>query len=318
MREQLQAPQKRFAVIDIGTNTFHLLIAAPGENGQSLTEIYRSRHFIKLAEKGIEQLGAEALQRGMNALLFFRQQLDLHEVPDDQLIALGTAALRTASNGPAFREEVFRRTHINIQIISGDREAHLIARGAMMAIPVPKEKVLIMDIGGGSVEFIITDEKGVYWAQSFPVGVAVLYRNFHTSDPISPGEIERVRSFLSLQLQPLFAALQSFPADHLIGAAGTFDVIADHLAIDKKSDATYAPIKLEQFDTFFNKILKTTQQERYDMPEIPKDRADMIVVAVILIDLVLQMADIRQLTVSYYAMKEGMMAEMIKSSTTNG
>lgn len=313
MRKNSQEPRKRFAVIDLGTNTFHLLIAEPGENGQGLHEIYRSRHFIKLAEKGIETLSTEALDRGMEALLFFRQQLDQHAVPANQVIALGTAALRTASNGPAFQIAVRERTHIDIQIITGDREAQLIARGALMAIPGPAEKVLIMDIGGGSVEFIIADEKQLYWAQSFPVGVAVLYYKFQHNEPITAEEVDSIRSFLSLQLQPLMAALQTYQASHLIGAAGTFDVVADHLAIEKRTDTTHAAIALEHFEGFFQKILSTTQQERYEMPEIPKDRADMIVVALILIDLILQMADIRQLTVSYYAMKEGMMAELIKA-----
>lgn len=312
MRENLQEPQKRFAVIDIGTNTFHLLIAEPGENGKSLREIYRSRHFIKLAEKGIETLSTEALDRGMKALLFFRKQIEQYGVPEGQIIALGTAALRTATNGPSFRTEVFERTNINIQIITGDREAQLIAQGALMAIPVPLEKVLIMDIGGGSVEFIIADEKRVYWAQSFPVGVAVLYHKFQHHEPITQAEIDSVRSFLSLQLQPLLSALQTFPTGHLIGAAGTFDVVADHLAVDKRSDATHAFIDLKQFHAFFKRILNTTQKERYEMPEIPDDRADMIVVALILIDLILQMVNIRQLTVSYYAMKEGMIAELMK------
>ncbi|PHN04483.1 Ppx/GppA phosphatase family protein [Flavilitoribacter nigricans] len=312
MRERPTEPQQRFAVIDIGTNTFHLLIAEPGKNGRPLWEIYRSRHFIKLAEKGIETLSTEALTRGMNALLFFRQQIDLHKVPADQVIALGTAALRTATNGPAFQTEVRERTNIHIQIITGDREAQLIAQGALMAIPRPQEKVLIMDIGGGSVEFIIADEGRVYWAQSFPVGVAVLYRKFQHNEPISPEEVDQVRAFLSLQLQPLLAALQSFPTTHLIGAAGTFDVVADHLAFDKRDAATHAFIDLDLYEDFYQKILATTQQQRYDMPEIPNDRADMIVVALILIDLILQLVNIRQLTVSYYAMKEGMMAELIR------
>lgn len=314
MRVTNQAPRKRYAVIDLGTNTFHLLIAEAGENGTPLEEVYRSRHFIKLAENGIETLSAAALDRGMKALLFFRQQLDQYGVPDDQVVALGTAALRTATNGPGFRAEVLTRTRIDIQIISGDQEAQLIARGALLAIPAPSEKVLIMDIGGGSVEFIIADEQQVYWAQSFPVGVAVLYHKFRHSEPITREETESVRAFLTVQLQPLLAALHTFPSVHLIGAAGTFDVVANHLGIDSRSDATHSAIDLHKFDSFFKTILATNQQERYDMPEIPDDRVDMIVVALILIDLVLQMVNIKKLTVSYYAMKEGKMAELMQEN----
>lgn len=314
MPERSEVHPQRYAVIDIGTNTFHLLISEPGTNGIGLREVFRSRDFIKLAENGIETLSIQALERGMNTLLRFRQELDEYEVPMEKVIALGTAALRTATNGPAFREEVKERTGIDIQIISGDREAALIARGALLAIPSPREKVLIMDIGGGSVEFIIADQHQVYWAQSFPVGVAVLYRRFQHHEPIAAEEIAAVRAFLQEQLAPLAVALQRHQSIHLIGAAGTFDVVADQLAPDR-SELPYAFIELDRFENFFNKIRKTTQAERYAMPEIPDDRADMIVVALILIDLVLQLAGIQQMTVSFYAMKEGMMAELLEKES---
>lgn len=311
----MQEDNQRFAVIDIGTNTFHLLIAQPDNNGFGLKEIYRSRQFIKLAESGIDILSPAALRRGMEALHSFRRQLDHYAIPQERVMALGTAALRTASNGPAFRSEVKELTNIDIQIISGDREAQLIAKGALMAIPSPREKVLIMDIGGGSVEFIIADQQQVYWAQSFPIGVAVLYRQFHHNEPIDHYEIEQVRSYLSLQLQPLAAALQTFNSYHLIGAAGTFDVVGNHLGANGSSPS-FTPVDLKDFDLFFKQVLRTTRQERLDMPEIPEDRADMIVVAFILIDLVLQLFEIRQLTVSYYAMKEGMMSELFKKTNS--
>lgn len=306
-------PGQRFAVIDIGTNTFHLLIAEADADGQRLKEIDRSRHFIKLGEKGLDTLSSEALQRGMTALREFRQQIDKQNIPDDCVIALGTAALRTATNGPAFRAEVLREVNIDIQIISGDREAELIARGALLAIPIPQHPVLIMDIGGGSVEFIITDRQEVYWAQSFPVGVAVLHRNFHRHDPISQEEVLAVQGFLEEQLHPLWQALQQYPSRHLVGAAGTFDVIAAQLGRGT-GGATYAPIDLSRFDAFYREILGTTHAERYAMPKIPDDRADMIVVALILVELIIRRVDVEQLTVSFYAMKEGMMSELMDQS----
>ncbi|MCB0631334.1 MAG: hypothetical protein R2824_27970 [Saprospiraceae bacterium] len=305
--------EMRFAVIDIGTNTFHLLIAEAGELDKPLKEIYRSRHFIKLGEKGLDTLSAEALQRGMKTLHDFRHYIDRHDIAEERTIALGTAALRTATNGPAFRTEVKEKVNIDIQIISGDREAQLIAQGALMAIPAPEEPVLIMDIGGGSVEFIIADRHRVYWAQSFPVGVAVLFRGFHRNDPILPEEITAVQAFLEAQLQPLWESLQQYPIQHLVGAAGTFDVIAAQLG-DEVDHLTYSPINIGQFDAFYREILHTTQEQRYAMPQIPDDRADMIVVALILVDLILRRAGIRELTVSFYAMKEGMMYELLKKS----
>jgi exopolyphosphatase/guanosine-5'-triphosphate,3'-diphosphate pyrophosphatase len=170
-----------------------------------------------------------------------------------------------------------------------------------------------MDIGGGSVEFIIADKTQVYWAQSFPVGVAVLYRQFQHHDPISASEVTAIQQFLQQQLSPLQEVLQDYPSSHLVGAAGTFDVVADHLSTNNSSPQ-FAPIALDKFEAFYGEVLSSTQQERYDMPGIPSDRADMIVVALILIDLILKMADIKQLTVSFYAMKEGMLSELMEIS----
>lgn len=300
----------RYAVIDLGTNTFHLLIVDKAPDSVVPTEVYRYRRFVKLGEEGIQTLGAAPWQRAMAALRFFREQLDLHKVPHQHVVALGTAALRTATNGMAFLNEAMAVTGIRIQLISGDREAALIAKGVLLAIPPPEEKVLIMDIGGGSVEFIIADAQQIYWAQSFPVGVAVLYREFHHQEPISPVEMKAIEDFLYLQLSPLRSILAQYPIRHMVGAAGTFDVIADQLGGSLDNELSYH-VPLDQFHLFFEKVLSSTRQQRYAMPEIPDDRADMIVVALILVEVVLKMAGINKMSVSTYSMKEGMLAELI-------
>lgn len=300
----------RYAVIDLGTNTFHLLIVEKKVDSPALQEVYRYRRFVKLAEEGIDTLGAAPYQRGLDALRFFREQLDDHQVPDEQVVALGTAALRTATNGLDFLNEARAVTGIRIQLISGDREASLIAKGVLLAIPPPQQSVLIMDIGGGSVEFIIADQHQIYWAQSFPVGVAVLYRNFHHREPITLPEIQAVEAFLYEQLAPVRKMLQCYPTHHMVGAAGTFDVIANHLGAPLPTSLSYQ-VPLDRFQGFYDRVLSHTRAQRHDMPEIPADRADMIVVALILVRVVLQMAQINQLSVSTYSMKEGILAELM-------
>lgn len=216
----------RRAVIDLGTNTFHLLIADVGPGG-SLTEVYRERIFVKLAEEGIATIGLTPFHRGITALKHYRELLNKYGV--DDLQAIGTAALRTASNGPEFIMSALREASIVIQLISGDEEAGLITTGVLRAIPTPEERVLIMDIGGGSTEYIIADGTGVQWRRSFPIGVSVLFNEFHNSDPITTTEIHQLEEHLKQQLSPLAKALAAHPAHHLVGAAGTFDVLAEAL-----------------------------------------------------------------------------------------
>ncbi len=296
-----------FAVIDLGTNTFHLLIAEASNSG-IFKELYRKRIYIKLAEDGINTIGLAPFDRALNALLSFKNILDQYDVKTVK--AIGTAALRTASNGPDFIQKVFKETGIQIQLIPGDREADLIYKGVIQAVPLSKETGLIMDIGGGSVEFILADQDGVKWAQSFPIGVAVLYNKFHKKDPISPSEIDILEKFLEDILAPLFQEILVHKPSILIGASGTFDVL-ENLLCKEKLTPIHGVVNVSDFYPFFQQQIKTTIQERLAMKDIPNNRAEMIIVALVLIEFILGKTDIKTISVSEYALKEGMLKELI-------
>lgn len=298
---------KRRAVIDLGTNTFHLLIADILPAGR-IEEVYRERRYVKLASEGIATIGAAPFKRGLDALNHFRSILDDYNC--QSLTAIGTAALRTASNGPAFLATAKEEADIDIRLIPGDEEARLITRGVLSALPPLKERVLIMDIGGGSTEFIIAGGDGVHWRQSFPLGVSVLSNGFHDSDPISQEETLRLNAFLTTETQPLADALRQYPTHHLAGAAGTFDVLADVL---RDPQAPLHPnshaLTLIGLGRLHQQIVKATLKERLAMEGVPEQRADMIVVAMILIQFILNLAGIERITVSDWAMKEGILLE---------
>ena len=299
----------RFAVIDLGTNTFHLLIADLDGERTTISEVYRERRFVKLASDGIDTIGPAPFQRGIEALKHYRQVLDQHAV--DGLHAFGTAALRTASNGEVFVRTAELEAGIPIHLISGDEEARLITQGVLMALPPLTDRILIMDIGGGSTEFIIADAEGVYWRQSFPIGVAVLFKNFHHSDPITEAELRQLRSFLNDQLLPLQEKLAEYPTRHLVGAAGTFDVLAELLRDESiPATATSHSLRLDRFPELYFELQTSTLAERLARPDIPEPRADMMVVALVLLKHVLDLAGIERVTVSGYAMKEGILVEM--------
>lgn len=300
---------KKYGVIDLGTNTFHLLIVEANSDG-TFHEIYRKQHFVKLAEEGIQTIGAAPFARGLEVMHTFKQVLDEQQVSN--LFAFGTAALRTASNGQAFIQQVKAETGIEVELITGDREAALIHKGVLQAVPFGAERMLIMDIGGGSVEFIIADEHQVYWAESFPIGVAVLFKNFHHSDPIAPQEIKATAQFLSEQLQSLKNALAQYPTHTLVGASGTFDVI-ENILVNNKTHPYHSYLDASAFPDFYNQIVHKSLAERLNMEGMPAIRADMIVVALILVDVVIKIADIQQIVISAFAMKEGMLHEMMQS-----
>ena len=297
----------RLGVIDLGTNTFNLLIVDVFENG-IFREVYRSRKFIHLAEEGIKTIGLAPYQRGIEALNHFALQLMHYQVRKFKV--KGTAALRTASNGAAFLEEVKAKTNIQISTITGDEEARLIYLGVREAVPLTATPVLIIDVGGGSVEFIICNKDKWFWAKSFPIGVAVLYKNYHHSEPISTNEINALEQFLTNTLKPLKNAIEGFNIKTLIGASGTFDVFAHALPIrDKYKHAVR--IEFSPFQPLYQKVIRASYEERLALPEVPKERKKLIVVALILIDFVLRMTGIEDIVISNFAMKEGMIQELL-------
>ncbi len=300
----------RFAVIDLGTNTFHLLAVELMEDGH-INRLYKERIYVKLAEEGIGRIGDGAFKRGKDAITKFKGIMD--DLGVSQVRAFGTAALRTASNGSDFAREIEKETGVVIDIISGKEEARLIHQGVMQAIRPMDKRIVIMDIGGGSVEFVIADHQKVYWSESFPIGVAVLYKQFHHNDPIQPGELSRIDDFLEVQLESFFKAMAQFKGEILIGASGTFDVL-DIMMDKKKSIPTSSELVMDTFRPLYEQLIKTTYQQRIEMERIPNSRADMIIVALALIRFVLERTKISGIVVSAYAMKEGILKEMMEET----
>lgn len=293
------------AVIDLGTNTFHLLIAEVSSG--SIRELYRKRIFVKLAADGIGRIGPAPFERGIKALFYFKEKLDEYKCTSVQ--AIGTAALRRAANGQEFILAA-KAVGIAVRLISGEEEARLITRGVLAALPNIRERVLIMDIGGGSTEYIIVEGNQILYRESFPVGVSTLSNDFHRQDPISNKETGQLRAHLNSVTSSLAAALREYPTHHLAGAAGTFDVLAELLRDDKPgTHPTSHQLDLSGWPLIRDRIVKATVAERSAIPGLPQQRVDMIVVAMLLLDFTLSLAEIQQVTVSQYALKEGVLLD---------
>lgn len=297
----------RVAIIDLGTNTFHILIAKIKSDG-SFSTVKRIRKYVYIGEDGVETLGEKPLKRAYDTLAEYKIAIDEYQA--EKVVAFGTAALRTASNGKAFVDKVRTEIGIEIQMISGDKEADLIYLGTKQAIPMTDENVLIMDIGGGSVEFIIANQNEKIWAMSFPVGVSVLYNRFHKTEPISTMEINDIITFLNNHFEPLYAALNKNPASILVGASGTFDVISGVMGTKMDNFPHCESANLSGFPQFYEETIAADLDTRLTMKTIPQPRAKLIPVALILINLVLEKAKIKKMLVSAYAMKEGILATM--------
>jgi exopolyphosphatase / guanosine-5'-triphosphate,3'-diphosphate pyrophosphatase len=310
---------RRYALIDLGTNTFHLLIVALDPDGAQQT-LYKTKVPVKLGEGGISkgEITPEARERGLKALLEFKATMDQHQV--DVVKATATSALRNAKNGPEVVQAIRDQTGIEVEIISGAREAELIFKGVQQAMEIGAKPALVMDIGGGSVEFIIGSDRGILWKKSFEIGAQRLLDQFYPDQeqPITPAQIKAIRHYLQDHLQKLTAAVLQHQPEVLIGSSGTFDTLVDmDLAAqglardpDGSPDLTLA---LSTFQRQFKELTRKTRQERLAIPGMLAMRVDMIVVAVTAIDWTLEKYNLEKIRVSAYALKEGMLAELLRA-----
>lgn len=295
----------RFAVIDLGSNTFHLLICEVEDH--QITTIFKERIYVKFASGGLDLIPEENIARGIDALVYFAQQIQIHQA--NHVRAIGTAALREARNGDEVRQRFETASGLHIEIIDGQREAQYILAGIRSAIPSLERPALIMDIGGGSVEFILYSGDHILYKGSFKIGVAVLYNLFHHHDPISTSEIAALESFVSDQLQPVFEAVSQQMPYYLIGASGSFEVIHDVMP-RLQSAAHWAEMDLNGLHSYLGEVISTNLSDRRQIPEIPIERLDYIVVAYALIRLIMNHIPPSRLYYCDYALKEGVIAEM--------
>lgn len=301
----------RVAIIDCGTNTFNLLIAEPGTDKRTYKKIHSSRVPVKLGQNGINKgvIAAEAFGRGIAALEAFSDRIREFRVTFVQ--AYATSAIRDAANGSLFIQEAYSKFGIPVKIIDGDEEARLIYEGNRRAVQLVENCSLIMDIGGGSTEFILCNAKTVFWKQSFQLGAARLLDLFKPSDPVTKEEIEAVTTFLHEQLQPLTEAIQQYgvPVD-LIGSSGAFDSIIEmiHHAFDGEalcSEKTEYAIAMPYYKAVAGQVIASTTEERRKIKGLIEMRVDMMVISCLLINSVLDLYKIKQLKASTYSLKEG-------------
>jgi exopolyphosphatase/guanosine-5'-triphosphate,3'-diphosphate pyrophosphatase len=299
------------AVIDIGTNTFHLLIADV-DHQNNINIRYKDTIAVKLGEGGVNKgfIAPEAYTRGINALIEFRKQIDKHQITN--ILATATAAVRDASNGQDFIKEAHYKAQIAITLIDGLKEAEYIYAGAKGAQVLSNTTDLIMDIGGGSVEFIICNQGQIFWKNSYQLGAARLLADFYLNhDALRTDEIVNIHHLFKQKLTDLFAAITKFKPIKLIGTAGSFDSFATMVSFGQNEvyDANYH--RFFNFDkseimNLLDTIINSNHEQRANMKGLIPLRVDMILMASVLTKFIVNEFNINNIVTCSYSLKEGL------------
>lgn len=300
--------------MDLGTNTFHLLIA-DGEI-HNYREIVHYHEAVKLGEGGINKgyILPEAYQRGINTMQQFSDEIKASGATEARAVA--TSAIRSASNGADFIKEVEDKTGIKIEIINGEQEAAFIYQGVKISGCLSAQNSLIMDIGGGSVEFILGNASEIIWKQSFEIGAARLMDLFHRTDPIPPASIEALNQYLANHLSDLFEVVASQNVDTLIGSSGAFETFAEVIEVEKGHAFDLNTTKNYSFNedellTLTGKFAQSSHKERAANKSIIPVRVDMIVAASLITRFIMHKLNISNVSMCSNSLKEGVLAAML-------
>ena len=247
------------------------------------------------------------MDRGVAALVAISKSLEKYSVKYYKII--GTSALRSADNTQEFLQRVKNQTNLDVEIISGDREAELIYKGVSRLLEPTDDYQMIIDIGGGSVEFLLICQGDLVWAKSFDIGIGVLYNVIEFSDPCTSNEVNRLDQFLQKKLESLCAVVSGKKIKSLIGASGSFEVVKTISGDELLSDELTA-IPMSKYKSIAEGLISSTESFRLGMNGLPETKVKLIVVTMILINKAIELTGPEELLVSPYALKEGVLSEL--------
>ncbi len=303
----------RLAVLDLGTNTFHLMVAEVVD-GKPVV-IFRDRRAVKLGKGGINQrtILPDAMERAMSCMRSFKADADKCGV--SRIVAIGTSALRGATNGQDLLAAIRKETGVEVKVITGEQEANYIYLGVREAVNLGNSKSLIVDIGGGSVEFIIADSTNIFWKASLDIGAQRLMELYHRQDPISTEDQKALTLHYDNSLVPLLGAMSKWKPGILVGSSGTFDTLSEihcnRQGMPYFPASPEAPLTVESFWEIHKELLARDRAARLLIPGMIEMRVDMVVVASCLIAWIIERFALKKIRVSSYSLKEGVLASLV-------
>ncbi|MDH5201799.1 MAG: Ppx/GppA family phosphatase [Nitrospirota bacterium] len=307
-----------FASMDVGSNTFRLLIASVRD--QKIEHVLYKRKITRLAD-GVSQSGKlrdENSASSIAVLKEFSSIISRHGVKS--VSAIATSALREASNSDIFLKRVFDETGIMIKVISGEKEAELIVKGVFSSFhdssPIAAHSSLIIDIGGGSTEWILCKDKQIVEMGSIPVGVIKLAASFIKTDPLSEADIAELGKGIASYLDSLRARIEHLIDRNtcFIGTAGTFTTLASidlKLEIYSRGKVHLYRISLDKLRNIRSTLFALPLRERKKMKGLEPERADLIIPGIQFTINIMEYFNFNELIVSDYGLLEGVLLETI-------
>jgi len=299
------------AAIDVGTNSIHMIVARLGPGGFDI--LAREKNVVRLGSGGgqMTRLADDAMDRGVAALTHMRAVAEAHGA---EIRAVATSAVREADNADDFLARCRTDTGVEVRVISGMEEARLIHLGVRMAVPTGDETVLLVDIGGGSTEIVVSRSGHILFAQSLKIGAVRLTDRFFPDGEVSEAAVASCRGHASSTVAAIAHEVRRLSPTRTILSSGTAETIARLSALSRDTEAPLS-MNMHAFDASdVSEALAVLldcrdRTERARLPGVDDRRADIIVAGAILLESILGEFGVESVVFSEYALREGVLVD---------
>ncbi len=306
----------RIAAMDLGSNSFHLLVADARVDG-SFEPLARDKEMLRLGST-VARTGEIGYAEATAAVETVARFKDLAlSLGAEEIVACATSALREARDSLAVVDRIEAEAGVKVRVISGKEEARLIFDAVRTSVVIDPGPALAMDLGGGSLELMLGDSSGLAWSASLKLGVARLTAELVRSDPPTGGDRRRVVEVVTSRLNhPLLPRLSETGASLAIGSSGTLRALislcAARGAASHPGSVNQLRVNLDDLEALQKDLLTMTSTERASLPGVEARRADLLPAGVIVATTVMNLAKIDSLVGCEWALREGMVLDAIR------
>jgi exopolyphosphatase / guanosine-5'-triphosphate,3'-diphosphate pyrophosphatase len=304
----------RLAAIDVGSNSIHMIVAQADADG-GITTLWRLKEPVGLGRLSFpsRRLSAEAMNRAITVLERFLQAA--HQRQAEKIVAVATSAIREAENGGDLIERIRRQLGLFIRVVSAREEARLIYLAVRHAIPFRSQPHLVIDIGGGSVEFIVGDDKQAGLLESRKLGAARMTAQFVKSDPISESDRRRLLKHYDAELSPLLEQIQALRPVKVIGTSGTLENLATMCGSEPshngKSTGDPQVIQRPRLEKLLAQLLESRAKDRAKIRGLDDQRKDQIVAGALLVNELFRRMRLQRIEICGSALREGILLDYL-------
>ena len=311
----------RIAALDLGSNSFHLLVADATPDG-TFDRVFREKEMLRLGDVVARtgRLSDEAIERALETVRRFRALAE--SAGADQFVACATSAIREADNGAELVARFATEAGWPVRVISGREEAALIFKAVQASVLIDPGPALCLDLGGGSLEIVVGDAKAQHWGTSVKLGVARLTAELVRDDPPKPGDLRKLRKRMESVLAPVAVDVADYRPRLLVGTSGSFCDLA-RMTVARETGAV--PISVNQhhvgraqLEAVHEELIELPAAQRRKLPGLDARRAELAPAGSLLALVALDLFGFEEMVTGEWALREGMVLDAIGRHPTLG